>query len=59
MESKELITYKYQQGTYSVIHLIDLVRTKYITEQDFFDITRKHFPIMQEKKEGVRSNENN
>ena len=57
MESRELINYKYQKGIYSVIHLVNLVKTNKITEQDFFDITRFNFSVMEKK--GLNKDEDN
>lgn len=43
MESKELINYKWQEGIYNLNYMLNLVKNKNITEEDFFDITRLNF----------------
>ena len=43
MESKELINYKWQEGIYNLNYMLNLVKNKNITEEDFFNITRLNF----------------
>ena len=40
MEDKTLITYKWNQGVYSLQDLLILVKYKNITPKQFFEITR-------------------
>ena len=54
--SKNLIKYYWEQGSYSIKDMIDLVQSNIISKEDFFDITRMYFETMkkwlqrQEKK---------
>lgn len=57
MQSKDLITYKYQEGVYSIIDLINLTIFGKITQEDFFDITRLNFSTLQKKE--LLKDENN
>lgn len=43
MESKELITYKWQQGVYSLSDMVILVKYNKISKEQFFEITRFNY----------------
>ena len=40
MESKDLITYKWEGGVYSLEDMVILTKYKRLTPQQFFEITR-------------------
>ncbi len=43
MEERTLIEHKWKNGTYQLKDMVQLVRDKVITEQEFFYITRFNF----------------
>lgn len=49
--SKTLIEFYYQLGVYDVDKMIQLVKEKEISEQEFFEITRLHYKVLKKKKE--------
>lgn len=49
MQSENLITYKWEQGIYSLEDLVVLVKYKQITPQQFFDITRFNYAAAAQK----------
>lgn len=50
MENKELIRYYYQTGVYSIEKVMEKVGRKIISKQDFYDITRKYYDVLKQKK---------
>ena len=42
-ESKNLITYKWHEGVYSLEDLLILVKYKKLTPDEFFDLTRLNY----------------
>ena len=49
MESFNLITYKWEQGVYSLEDLVVLVKYNVITPEQFFDITRFDYAAAAQK----------
>lgn len=49
MENENIITYKWEQGVYSLKDLIYLVEFKQITPAQFFEITRQHYDTITQK----------
>ena len=52
MESKEMVTYKWGEGIYSLKDMLILVKYKLISPKQFFDITRYNYDIIKQKEEG-------
>ena len=48
MMSKNLVKFCWEQGSYSIKDMIELVKDGIITKQDFFDITRMHYDVMKQ-----------
>ena len=48
--SKTLIEFYYQLGVYDIDKMIQLVKKKEITEQQFFEITRLNYKVLKKKK---------
>lgn len=51
MENENIITYKWEQGVYSLKDLIYLVEFKQITPAQFFEITRQHYDTISLEKQ--------
>ena len=49
MESKELITYKWNQGVYSLEDLIILTKYNNLTPEDFHDISGYNYIALAQK----------
>lgn len=54
MEFDNLITYKWEQGIYSLEDLIILVKYKQITPEQFFEITRYNYAAVAQEMEKSR-----
>ena len=52
-ESLKLIQYKWQRGVYTIQKMVQKVQKKELTEEQFFDITRKSYKSMAEQIKGV------
>lgn len=50
MENEILITYKWEEGIYSLDDMLILVEYKKITPQQFFEITRFNYDAIKEQK---------
>lgn len=51
-ESKNLITYKWHEGVYSLEDLLILVKYKKLTPDEFFDLTRFNYDVIKQKEQG-------
>ncbi len=51
IETINTITYKWNQGVYSLNDLLILVQYNQLTPKQFFNITRYNYEVMKEKKE--------
>lgn len=51
MEDKSLITYKWDQGIYSLEDLIILTKYHQITPKEFFEITRYNYAAAAQEME--------
>ena len=49
MESENLITYKWDEGIYSIQDMLILVKYKKITPEQFFEITRYNYAAAAQK----------
>jgi len=47
----EILKYQYKMGAYSLQDLMNMVENREISEQDFFEITRKYYKILKNKQE--------
>ena len=48
-ESQNIITYKWNEGIYSLEDLVILVKYKKLTEDQFFEITRFNYAAVVQK----------
>lgn len=46
MEDINLVKYKWEHGVYALKQMITLVQQGFLTEEDFFDITRCHYNMV-------------
>lgn len=53
MQSFYTINYKYQHGVYSIQNIIELVKQKVLTEEEFKDITSYNYKGYIEQKKGT------
>ncbi len=51
MEDKNIITYKWDHGVYSLEDLIILVKYNQITPEEFFEITRYNYAAAAQEME--------
>ena len=59
MQEETLITYKWNQGLYSLNDLVILVKYKQLTPEQFFKITRYDYAAAAQKyKNQIKKNQN-